>query len=558
MRKREIHIYNEEKNRGEAVNEKNVLHVIGHMHPDTDSIASAIGYAFLKRTLGQNAKAYRLGDLNDETRYLLERFDFQEPPLLEDARISLKDLDLDHPQNLKADMTIFDVLSLMQKDGHQGFGVVNENGVLIGIVTRSDISIVGLGDTALGIDLLKETPVENIVRSIDGQLIFKAENSHLDGRVSIVALTKTFVRNYQIQDRIVIVGDDPAAQKELIEKGAGMLIMVWTKHVQEDVLQMAKEHQCHIIISGHGSMNTSRYLYFSVPVGLIMTKDIVTFGQEELVDIVKKNMGQTRYRMYPVVDDFYRPIGYVTRNHMMEYQNRSIVMVDHNEFSQSVQGIEFAELVEVLDHHRIYDFVSAKPVSFRNEIVGSTATIVASMFKENQIPIPQNLAGLLLGAILSDTLKFQSPTTTPKDRQVAAMLAAFANLDLDSFATDLFTISSDISKQSMEKLIDSDRKCFSVRNAKVSISQVLIPCIEYLEGSKDQIEETCCLLIERYSLDLCVVVFTSILENGSVFYSYGNKASVVQNEYTNGTFQKGVLSRKTQILPKINELLIRY
>ncbi|MCI6379333.1 MAG: putative manganese-dependent inorganic diphosphatase [Faecalicoccus sp.] len=537
------------------------LYITGHIHPDTDSVASAIGYAFLKRAMGIPAKACRLGNLNTETRYLLERFHFEEPELLEDARIQLQEMQLDHPVDLNPETTIFETLQLMQSGQGQGFGVTDENGVLIGIVTRSDISFVGLGDTAQGIDLLKETPVENIVKTISGKLVYRDENRHINGKVSIVALTKNHVKNYDIQDRIVIIGDDTQAQSDLIRKGAGMLVMVWTKEVQPEVIELAKQYHCQLVLSGHGSMNTSRYLYFSVPIGLIMTKKVVTFSDYELAEDVSRKMLKTRYRMYPVVNKKYQPIGYVTRYHMMNYTNKKIVMVDHNEFSQSVKGIEQAELVEVLDHHRICDFATSKPVSFRNEIVGSTATIVAKIFKENQIPIPKDLAGLLLGAVLSDTLKFQSPTTTQKDIEVANMLAAFASLDIDAFATDMFTVSSDISGKSVEQLVNTDIKYFEIRNQKLMISQVIIPCVDYVLGLDEEIEEELSKLVKQRGLDVCVGVFTSILENGSVFFAAGPKKHWVEEAFPSyknrHIVQKNILSRKNQIVPMLTDVITK-
>lgn len=538
------------------------LYITGHIHPDTDSIASAIGYAFLKTALGEPAKACRLGELNHETRYLLDRFHFEEPLLLKDARIQVKDLSLDHPTDLLEETTIFETLELMHNGNGQGFGVVDRQKKLVGIVTRSDIAKVGLGDTAQGIDLLKETPVENIVKTIKGKSVYLDPVKHINGQVSIIALTKNHVRNYDIEDRIVIIGDDPMAQMDLIKKGAGMLIMVWTRQVSEEVIALAKEHHCQLVLSGYGSMNTSRYLYFSIPVRLIMTRNVVTFSEEELAEDVSKRMLKTRYRMYPVVNEKYQPIGYVTRYHMMNFKNKRIIMVDHNEFSQSVKGIEHAELIEVLDHHRIYDFATNKPVSFRNEIVGSTATIVATIFKENQIPIPKDLAGLLLGAILSDTLHFQSPTTTQKDRTAANMLAAFADLDIDAFATDIFTITSDISGKSVKELINSDIKFYEIRSVRMMIAQVVIPCAEYILGLEEEIEQELDALVYQKDLDLCTVVFTSILESGSIFYARGPKKDWIQEAFpdTEGphTLQKQILSRKNQVLPMLSEIITRF
>lgn len=304
-------------------------------------------------------------------------------------------------------------------------------------------------------------------------------------------------------------------------------------------------------------MNTSRYLYFAVPVRLMMSKEYIYFHEDELAEEVGEKMMQTRYRSYPVLDSEHSLIGFVTRYHIMNYVNKSIILVDHNEFSQSVTGIDKAELLEVVDHHRICDFATSRPVSFRNEIVGSTATIIATIFKENQIPVPPNLAGLLLGAIISDTLNFLSPTTTQKDKSVANMLAAFANLNISEFATDIFTISSDISGKSVFELIHTDIKKFDVKGRKIMISQVIVPCVDYVYQLDHEINEVLENIVEQKGLDDCIVCFTSVLENGSIFYSAGKHKDWLTNAFpdTNGphSLQPGIFSRKNQILPMLSK-----
>ena len=537
---------------------RNTVFVIGHKHPDTDSIASAIGYAFLKKSLGLPAVAARLGCVNKETQYLLNRFHFELPYELKDARVMLKEVDMDCACVVTEKTTIFNALKMMEKCNHHILGVVNEKEQLLGIVTKSDFSRVGLDDTAKGIDLLKKTPISLMNQTLDGKLIYEAEKSHINGKVSIIALSKNHVQNYEIKDRIVIVGNDVLAQLELIQKGAGLLIIVWSETIDVSVIAKAKEYQCSLILSGHGCMNTSRYLYFSIPVALVMTKNITYFREDELACDVKNKLIQSRYRSYPVLDSNRKLVGFIGRYHIMNYKNKNVILVDHNEFSQSVKGIESAEILEVIDHHRIHDFSTNCPVSFRNEIVGSTSTIVASMFKENQIPIPADLAGLLLGAVLSDTLKFQSPTTTQKDKEIAHFLAAFAELDMDAFATDMFTVTSDLSGKSFYELISVDYKLYDIQNRNILVSQVIIPCVDYLYEEESEIEEAMRRLMRENQAETCVVAFTSILENGSVFYSSGNKKDWIFDIFPNKdgekhSLQKGILSRKNQIIPMLSK-----
>ena len=414
---------------------KDPVYITGHRHPDTDSIASSIAYAFFKRSMGVHAVPCRLGALNGETRYLLSRFGFPEPVLLQDARMKLSEIEMDSPVSITPDTTIYETLQIMQEDNRAYCGVVDEKQHLLGMVTKSDLAVVGLNDTAMSIDILAHTPAENIRKTIKGTIIYDDENAYINGKVSIIAMTELDrLENFNVKDRIVIVGANIEAQLKLIELGAGMLIVVWTDTIDEAVLASAKAHHCPIIRSGHGSMNTSRYLYFAPSVERIMKKKLVAFHSNELAEDVGNKMLKSRYRVYPVVDAEDRLVGYISRYHIMDAKKRKLILVDHNEFSQSVNAVDKGKVLEVIDHHRINDFSTSQPVSFRNEIVGSTATIVAMIFRENRILIPANLAGLLLGAILSDTMNFHSPTTTERDISNANILSAIADLDIEDFA----------------------------------------------------------------------------------------------------------------------------
>ena len=388
---------------------KTPIYITGHQHPDTDSVASAIAYAFFKRSLGTPAVPCCLGKLNVETRYLLSRFHFHEPQLLTDARITVGEVAMDPPTSITPDTTIFECLQQMQQGNRTYCGVVDEPNRLIGMVTKSDISVIGLYDTARSIAIMAQTPLENIRKTLDGKVIYDDGAMALNGKVSVVAMTEASrLKHYEVEHRIVICGSDPEAQKQVIRQGAGLLVVVWADGIREDVVEEAKRQHCPIVISGHGAMNTTRYIYFAPSAKAIMKRELVRFTNTELAEDVSRKVLQSRYHVYPVTDADGHLTGYVSRYHIMQAPSKKLILVDHNEFSQSVRAIEKAQVLEVIDHHRINDFSSQYPVQFRNEIVGSTCTIVATIFRENQIPIPVDLAGLMLGAILSDTLNFHS------------------------------------------------------------------------------------------------------------------------------------------------------
>ena len=540
------------------------VYITGHQHPDTDSIASAIAYSFFKRSMGIRAIPCRLGSVNAESAWLLKRFGFEEPMLLTDARVRLSDITLDPPTYIKPDTTIFESLRQMEEQGHTYCGVVDDDMHLLGLVTKGDIAQVGLGDTHHNIDILSKTPLDNFVKTLDGKLIYRDDAMHLNGKVSMIAMAEIAQLDaYQIEDRIVILGSNSVAQRHAIERGAGLLIIVWANSVEPDVIELAKAHHCPIIISGHGAMNTSRYIYFAPAASTIMKTSIVTFTDIELAEDVGKKMLRSRFHIYPVINTERKLVGYVARYHIMNCKNKQIILVDHNEFSQSVRAIEKARVLEVIDHHRINDFSTTQPVAFRNEIVGSSATIVSTIFRENQIPIPQNLAGLLLGALLSDTMNFHSPTTTPKDIQTANILAAMADLDIEEFARDMFAVTANTSGKTYSEMINQDMKIYDIKECKLAISQVIVTSTKALREDDQEIQQAVESFAAKKRLDLSVLVFTSIMENGSIIYAGGNRAAWIPEAFPNReneehSFQQDLLSRKKQILPKINDIIDKY
>ena len=540
------------------------VYITGHQHPDTDSIASAIAYSFFKRSMGIRAIPCRLGSVNAESAWLLKRFGFEEPMLLTDARVRLSDITLDPPTFIKPDTTIFESLRQMEEQGHTYCGVVDDEMHLLGLVTKGDIAQVGLGDTHHNIDILSKTPLDNFVKTLDGKLIYRDDAMHLNGKVSMIAMAEIAQLDaYQIEDRIVILGSSSVAQRHAIERGAGLIIIVWANSVEPDVIELAKAHHCPIIISGHGAMNTSRYIYFAPAASTIMKTNIVTFTDIELAEDVGKKMLRSRFHIYPVINTERKLVGYVARYHIMNCKNKQIILVDHNEFSQSVRAIEKARVLEVIDHHRINDFSTTQPVAFRNEIVGSSATIVSTIFRENQIPIPQNLAGLLLGALLSDTMNFHSPTTTPKDIQTANILAAMADLDIEEFARDMFAVTANTSGKTYSEMINQDMKIYEIKECKLAISQVIVTSTKALREDDQEIQQAVESFAAKKRLDLSVLVFTSIMENGSIIYAGGNRAAWIPEAFPNReneehSFQQDLLSRKKQILPRINEIVDKY
>ena len=433
----------------------------------------------------------------------------------------------------------------------------------MGWVSKSDLANIALNDTKLLHGMLRDTPTEYIAKTISGSVIYDDAERHLNGKVSILTMTnKDNLEDYDVTDRIVITGSNKKAQKILIEKGAGMLIIIWEMKVDDSVIKLAEEHHCTIILSGYGAMNTSRYLFFAPPVRMMMTKKPMKFYVHELAEDAGRKMGRAQFRAFPVVDEEEHLIGYLMRHHILNYNDKQLILVDHNEFSQSVKGIEKARVLEVIDHHRVTDFSTSRPVSFRNEIVGSTCTIIATIFRENQVPIEENLAGLMLGGLLSDTMNRQTPTTTEKDVQTANILAALAGLDLDRFTEELFSVTED-EGGSLEELMNRDIVFEDVMGVRLMLTKVNVPQVEPYRDRAEDMQHTLDVLTKNKNADIGILSITSALENRSILFGAGDKANWLFEAYPDPegephSIHEGLISRKMQILPSISSVISKY
>ena len=541
----------------------NKIYVVGHRDPHTDSVASAIAYAAFKREQGFDAVPCVLGKVNKESQYLLDRFGFETPRLLETAQVQLNEVDLDKPDAITPETTIYSAVRLMRKLNRVNFAVVDEENKLVGWVSKTDLAEIALSDTSDAHEMISKTSLEDFAQTLRGKILFEAPERHTNGKVCMITPTGVpSMENYDVVDRIAIMGGDEEVMKKVISKGAGMLLLIWCDTVSDEVIAVAKEYNCSIITSGLGAVNTLRYMYFAPPVGMIMTKNPMRFYEHELAEEAGRKMARTRFRSYPVVDNENHLVGYATRFHILNYQDKQLIMVDHNEFAQSVKGIEKARVLEVLDHHRVTDFNTSRPVNFRNEIVGSTCTIVATIFRENQVPIDENLAGLMLGGLLSDTMNLQTPTTTMRDRQTANILAAVAGLDLDQFAEEIFSLTED-EGGSMEELMMRDIYFEDEYGMRFLVCKLNVPAVETYRERADEIQQALDHLTRNKNSDIGVLCITSALENQSILFASGDKGDWLFEAYPDNdgeahSVHEGLVSRKMQIMPKLMDVVSKY
>lgn len=540
--------------------EINRIYITGHKHPDSDSICSAIAYARLKQIQGADAVACRLGEINRETKYILDKFGVEEPMILDDARMTLQEIEIDSPLTILPETTIYEAWQLMNATGRQALLVTDADMHLVGMLTNSNLSAVAMGDTARSIELLRQTPVEYIAKTIKGDLIYKPEKTRLNGKVSIVAVAETKLERYELSDRIVIVGNDEEAMHQAIEKNAACLVIVWCDTIPQSVIEHAAQKDCAIIKSGHGTLNTSRYIYYSSPVRLSMSTSVITFNKGEYVDDVSNKIIKSRFRTYPVVDDKHRAVGLVSRFHLLNAKRKKIILVDHNEVSQSVEGILEADLIEIIDHHRIGDIQTNKPITFRNQLVGSSSTIIANLYEEARLIPEPHIAGLLVSAIVSDTLNFKSPTTTPTDFYVAQHLAQIAQLTISELAKEIFTNGAAMGEKTMDQIIEHDIKEFNINGSKVMVGQMSLYDIVQLEPLKEDLVKAMGDYADRKKLNLLLMVFTSLQQNGSAMLYAGKDSYIAEEAYPGIDNQnlhifEDVVSRKKQIIPRLSAVI---
>lgn len=556
---------------------ENKIMIIGHKNPDSDSICSAISYAYLKNQLIAEKKVpltkdgvfpgdvqptyvpMRAGAINNETAYVLNYFHMDIPEYIEDVNTQVSDIEYRKTKGISDHISIKNAWQLMRENDVVTLPIVSNDNVLEGLITINDIAKSYMDVTEPNLLSEAKTPYENLLDILDGRLIVgNAHNHFVNGKVLIGAANPHLMEDFIEKDDIIILGDRIEAQLCAIEKGASCIIVCLDTEVNAAVIHMAQQAECSIITTPMDTYSVARLINQSVPVKHFMrSQNLITFQLDDTVDSIKEIMSKKRHRDFPVVDDYGNYYGMVSRRNLLALRRKKIIMVDHNEKNQAVHGIENAELLEVIDHHRIGTMETVAPVYFRNQPVGCTATIINQMFEEQQIYIPKSIAGLLCAAILSDTLMFRSPTCTPLDESTAKKLAKIAEIDLETFAMDMFEAGSALSGKSPEALFTQDFKAFSVEDISIGVSQ--ISSINQHELDKLTLSMTEYIESHLASMEYKMVFFmlTNILEQKTTLLCFGpDSASLATEAFSiegNGhTFiLPDVVSRKKQVVPAL-------
>ena len=542
---------------------KEKVYVIGHKNPDTDSICSAIAYADLRQKVtGQVHEAKRAGHVNDETAYVLDRFGVEAPKLLTDVRLQVRDLDIHEMPGLKPNASIRDTWERMRQEQAKTLPIVKDD-ELVGVVSTGDIakSYMDVYDSEI---LSKaRTQYRNIVKTLDGTMITGNEHGYfMRGKVAIGASSPNLMEEFIEKDDLVILGDREEAQACAVNIDASCMVICKDAEVSPKLIQKAKEQSIVIIQTPYDTFTTARLINQSIPVKFYMTSGPLTmFRMNDYVDDIKDIMAKKRFRDFPILDRHGRFKGFISRRRFLGASKKKVILVDHNERSQAVDGIEEAEIIEILDHHRLGDIETVSPITFRNQPVGCTATIINQMYEENEIEVPREIAGLLCGAIISDTLLFRSPTCTPLDERTAKKLAKISDIDLEQMAQEMFNAGSNLKGKSAEDICFQDFKQFTVNDTIFGVGQITSMSKEELAAIRDMMTEHLPKVLEAHNLNMIYFMLTDILAESTELLCVGTGARGIAlsafdlPDNAKSLILKGVVSRKKQLIPVLVETM---
>ena len=542
---------------------KEKIYVIGHKNPDTDSICSAIADADLRQKVtGQVHEAKRAGHVNDETAYVLDRFGVEAPKLLTDVRLQVRDLDIHEMPGLKPNASIRDTWERMRQEQAKTLPIVKDD-ELVGVVSTGDIakSYMDVYDSEI---LSKaRTQYRNIVKTLDGTMITGNEHGYfMRGKVAIGASSPNLMEEFIEKDDLVILGDLEEAQACAVNIDASCMVICKDAEVSPKLIQKAKEQSIVIIQTPYDTFTTARLINQSIPVKFYMTSGPLTmFRMNDYVDDIKDIMAKKRFRDFPILDRHGRFKGFISRRRFLGASKKKVILVDHNERSQAVDGIEEAEIIEIIDHHRLGDIETVSPITFRNQPVGCTATIINQMYEENELEVPREIAGLLCGAIISDTLLFRSPTCTPLDERTAKKLAKISDIDLEQMAQEMFNAGSNLKGKSAEDICFQDFKQFTVNDTIFGVGQITSMSKEELAAIRDMMTEHLPKVLEAHNLNMIYFMLTDILAESTELLCVGTGARGIAlrafdlPDNAKSLILKGVVSRKKQLIPVLVETM---
>lgn len=540
------------------------IHVIGHINPDTDSVCSAIAYAAFKRQMtGKNYTAKRAGQINSETRFVLQKFGVPEPEYLSDVRTQVFDIDVVQVPGVGSDISLKRAWEIMKEGGLATLPVVCKNGQLEGLITIEDIakSYMDVYDSC--IIAKAETPFRNLIETLEGEMIVGDPDEIIQsGKCLIAAANPDLMENYIEKDDIVILGNRYESQLCAIEMGAKCIIVCDGSLVSFTIKKLAESKGCFIIKTPYDTYTATRLVNQSMPIRYFMKqKALITFQRNDYVDDIRETMAKKRYRDFPIMDLNGSYYGMISRRSLLGARKKRLVLVDHNEVTQAVDGLDEAEVLEVIDHHRIGSLETMNPVYFRNQPLGCTATIIYQMYREQELEISREIAGLLCSAILSDTLIFRSPTCTETDKKAAYALAQIAGIKPESYAAEMFAAGSNLSAKTPEEIFYQDFKKFVVNDVSFGVGQINSMTQKDLEDVRERMIPYMAKALTAHSIPMLFFMLTDILQGTTELLCAGNGAKELALEAfhlkddTDQIILENTVSRKKQLIPALMQAI---
>ena len=540
------------------------IFVIGHKNPDTDSICSAIAYCDIKNRTTQDSKyiAKRAGQINEETEYVLNRFGVQPPGYLSNIGTQVKDMDIRLSPEANKSMSLKNAWDLMQENSIVSLPIREKDGTLEGLITIGDIAKTYMDTTDSYLLSRARTQYQRIAETIGGKVV--EGNGHgyfVQGKIMVATANPDKMKEYVEENDMIIMGNREEDHLQAIEQNVSCIIVGLGIEVTEKVLKLAHEKDIIIISSPYDTFTISRLINQSIPVKYIMkTENLVTFNTEDFTDDILDVMIKHRHRAFPVIDKKGKCIGTISRRNFLDMHRKKVVLVDHNEKDQAVDNIDKAEIMEIIDHHKLGTLQTMQPISFRNQPVGCTGTIMYQMYGEQKLEIPPKIAGLLCAAIISDTLMFRSPTCTLQDKMAAGALALIADISIEEFAREMFKAGSNLKDKSPEEIFYQDYKKFIAEgDVCFGVGQISSMDADELKEIKERLLPFMVSECGRHGVSRVYFMLTNIIEQSTelLFYGEGSEEMAVnafKMQPENGTiYLKGVVSRKKQLIPPLME-----
>ena len=548
--------------------EKRKTIVIGHKNPDTDSICSAICYANLKTSItGKEYVPCRAGHINEETQFVLNYFGVEAPELVSNVKTQVRDIEIRETAGVDRNISLKKAWNLMQDANVVTLPAVNSNNVLEGLITVGDITKSYMNVLDSSILSKAKTQYSNIIETLEGHLVIGDENAYFDqGKVLIAAANPDLMEYYIAPHDLVILGNRYESQLCAIEMEADCIIVCEGAAVSMTIRKLAQERGCTVITTPYDTYTAARLINQSMPISYFMkTENLITFEDGDFIDDIKDVMASKRHRDFPILDMDGKYRGMISRRNLLGARGKQLVLVDHNEKNQAVDGIENAEILEIIDHHKLGTVETIAPVFFRNQPLGCTATIVYQMYNESSVHMDKKIAGLLCSAIISDTLLFRSPTCTEIDKMAALALAGEAGIDINQYAKEMFSAGSNLKSKTDDEIFYQDFKRFNSGKVSFGVGQISSLNADELESLKERLLPYLKKAHREHGVDMMFFMLTNILNESTILlYEGAGALSMLTNAFhleenteeardsASGTVElPGVVSRKKQLIPAI-------